>query len=60
MTSASLTQWMDQKGITRHGLSKLLGCDTERVYKMADGTSKIPLYMALAIAALNADIDPLP
>lgn len=52
MTAASLTSWRERLCLSRSEAARRLGCSREALRTWENGTSEVPLYIALAAAAI--------
>ena len=59
MTANQFVEWRFSMGLDRSGAAKALGCSRTTIAAYENGKVKIPLYFALACAALKAGLKPL-
>lgn len=58
MTGDELKMWRADVGLSRLSASKRLGCSRTAYCRWEDGLSTIPLYIALACAAVAFNLPP--
>jgi DNA-binding XRE family transcriptional regulator len=58
MTPASLTAWRNRLSLSKTGAAEALGCSREALRLWEQGKNPIPLYIALACAAVALGIKP--
>lgn len=59
MTPADFNDWMGRLGLSNLAASRTLGTSKDTTPKYAKGTAKIPRYIALACAAIEAGLEPI-
>lgn len=60
MKAKDFTDWREKMGLNRSEAAVALGMGRNMPQKYEDGTAEIPLYIALACAALIRGIAPWP
>lgn len=59
MTAASLTAWRERLHLNRVQAAAALGCSREALRAWEEGRSDVPLYIALAAAAVAQGLPPI-
>ena len=61
MTGASFLKWRTSRGLSQQGASNALGWSKPSIQRYErEGKRQVPLYIALACAALSFDLPPHP
>ena len=59
MTPASFLAWRLRLGLDKKAAAIALGCSRNYIYSLESGSTKIPLYIALACQALANGLPPM-
>lgn len=59
MTTVAFTAWRKRLGMTATAAAEALGCARNSISAWEIGRAKIPLYVALACAAIEAGLKPI-
>jgi transcriptional regulator with XRE-family HTH domain len=60
MTPATLLAWRERLGFNQSEAARRLGCSRNAYLNWETGRSRIPLYVALACAAIAYGLPPIP
>ena len=57
MTASDFRSWRERMGLGKRDAARALGCDRGAVARYDAGVSKIPLFIALACAAIENGLE---
>ena len=60
MTPATFRAWRKRLGLNRGQAAEALGCSRNTIPRWESGETEIPLYIALACAAIAHGLPPIP
>ena len=58
MNPSDLTAWITSRGLSHRGAARALDISTDRLYRLLDGSARIPEHIALACAAISHPLPP--
>lgn len=58
MSPTDLKAWIASRGLSHRGAAKALDISVNRLYRLLDGSARIPDHIALACAALSHPLPP--
>lgn len=58
MTPEDLQAWISSRGLSHRGAARELDVSPNRLYRLLDGSARIPEHIALACAAISHPLPP--